>query len=251
MLLSVVIITKNEAHIIGTTLQSLQGLTDDIVMVDSGSTDDTISIGKQFNARVIEMGWNGYGINKNVGIDAAQHDWILNIDADEALDEELKQALLQLSLTDDRVLYEMRFKNFFCGKWIRFGEWGFDKHIRLFNRKQVRWNTAAVHESLQLPSDARVQLMPGHILHYTTQHQEEYAFKTLAYAKLNAEKYFQQGKKAPLFKQIFSPLFSFIKYYILKAGFLDGQYGWIIALSTAKYTYLKYSFLRKMYRQQA
>ena len=177
MLLSVVIITKNEAHIIGTTLQSLQGLTDDIVMVDSGSTDDTISIGKQFNARVIEMGWNGYGINKNVGIDAAQHDWILNIDADEALDEELKQALLQLSLTDNLVLYEMRFKNFFCGKWIRFGEWGFDKHIRLFNRKQVRWNTAAVHESLQLPSGARVQLMQGHILHYTTQHQEEYAFK--------------------------------------------------------------------------
>ena len=112
MLLSVVIITKNEAHIIGTTLQSLQGLTDDIVMVDSGSTDDTISIGKQFNARVIEMGWNGYGINKNVGIDAAQHDGILNIDADEALDEELKQALLQLSLTDNLVLYEMRFKNF-------------------------------------------------------------------------------------------------------------------------------------------
>ncbi len=251
MLLSVVIITKNEAHIIGTTLQSLQGLTDDIVMVDSGSTDETIAIGQQFNARVIETGWNGYGINKNVGIDAALHDWILNIDADEALDEKLKQSLLQLQLQDERVLYEMRFKNFFCGKWIRFGEWGFDKHIRLFNRKQVRWNAAAVHESLQLPADARVQLIPGHILHYTTQHEEEYAFKTIAYAKLNAEKYFQQGKKANLLKQLFSPLFSFIKYYIFKGGFLDGSYGWTIAFSTAKYTYLKYSFLRKMYHQAA
>jgi glycosyltransferase involved in cell wall biosynthesis len=116
MEISVVIITKNEAHIIANTLQSLQGLSDDIVIVDSGSTDETVNICKQFNALVIETGWGGYGINKNKGIDAAKNDWILSLDADEAIDEELKQALLRLSLTDNSEVFNIRFKNFYCNK---------------------------------------------------------------------------------------------------------------------------------------
>ena len=246
MQISAVIITKNEAHIIGNTLKSLAGLVDDIVIVDSGSTDDTLTICKQFNAKIIQSSWDGYGINKNKGIDAAKHNWILNIDADETIDAKLKQAMLDLSLKKEEEVFEIRFKNFFCKKWIRFGDWGFDKHIRLFNRNKVRWNGDSVHERLQFPEGGMVTRLKGSILHYTTHSREEFNNKTVSYAMLNAEKYFQQGKKANLFKQYFSPLFSFIQNYFFKLGFLDGREGFIIAKATARYTFLKYKYLADM-----
>ena len=246
MPLSVVIITKNEAHIIGTTLQSLQGITNDIVIVDSGSTDATLSIARQFGARIMETTWDGYGQNKNKGIEIAKHDWILNLDADEAIDETLKAAIVGLSLQDDNTVYNFKFKNFFCNKWIRFGEWSGDKHIRLFNRKAVKWNTAAVHEGLTLGSSNKVVLLPGNVLHYTTQHIDEYISKTIAYAKLNAQKYQLQGKQAGFFKLRVSPGLTFFQHYILRLGFLDGWEGYLIAKTTAWYTFLKYSFLKEM-----
>jgi (heptosyl)LPS beta-1,4-glucosyltransferase len=244
--ISVVIITKNEAHIIANTLQSLQGLTDDIVIVDSGSTDDTVAICKKMNARVFETGWAGYGINKNMGIDAAKNDWILSLDADEAIDAELQQNLLGLSLANEEEVFDIRFKNFFCNKWIRFGEWGFDWHIRLFNRKKVLWNNVAVHENLVFPAGVKVTKLKGNILHYTVQNQQDYDAKTDHYARMNAKKYVEAGKKPNLFKQYFSPAFAFIQHYIFRLGFLDGAEGFIIAKTTARYTYLKYHYLKEM-----
>ena len=249
--LSAVIITKNEAHIIANTLQSLAGITDNIVIVDNGSTDNTINICQQFNAHIICTDWKGYGETKNIGIDAAKYDWILGIDADEVIDEELKKAILQIDFSEEKNIFEMKFKNFFCNKWIRFGEWSGDKHIRLFNRKQVRWNNAAVHESLIFPVDTKkVSLKKGSILHYTTNSFDEHVEKTIRYAKQNAEKYFKQGKKANIVKLYLSPFFTFIKYYIFKLGFLDGWYGFLIAKNTAWYTYLKYKFLKEMIIKQ-
>ena len=249
MPLSVVIITKNEAHIIGNTLQSLQGLTDDIVIVDSGSTDDTISICRQFGATVIETGWNGYGPNKNKGIDAAKHDWILNLDADEAIDEELKTYLLTLELKDGGIVYEANFKNFFCGKQISFGEWSGDRHVRLFNRTKIKWNDAAVHESLLFPQGTQTKLLKGNILHHTSNSIDDHINKTIAYAKLNAEKYFRQNKRAGFFKLRVAPGLTFFQHYILRLGFLDGWEGYFIAKTTAWYTFLKYSYLREMHRK--
>jgi glycosyltransferase involved in cell wall biosynthesis len=246
MPLSVVIITKNEAHIIGTTLQSLQGITDDIVIVDSGSTDDTLAIARQFGANIIETGWDGYGQNKNKGIEAAKHDWILNLDADEAIDDTLKTAIATLDLKYENAVYNFKFKNFFCNKWIRFGEWSGDKHIRLFNRKTVRWNTAAVHEGLTLQNSNTVIELPGNVLHYTTQHIDEFITKTIAYAKLNAKKYQLQGKRAGFFKLRIAPGLTFFQHYILRLGFLDGWEGYLIAKTTAWYTFLKYSYLKEL-----
>ena len=244
--ISVVIITKNEAHIIANTLQSLQPVTSDIIIVDSGSTDATIAICKKMNATVIETDWSGYGINKNKGIEAAKHDWILSLDADEAIDVELQQSLLQLVLANDKEVFNIRFKNFFCGKWIRFGEWGFDTHIRLFNRKKVKWNNAAVHENLVLPDDVKIIRLKGNILHYTVQDQQEYFAKMDNYAMMNAKKYFDAGKKSSFFKQYFSPVFAFLQHYIFRLGFLDGPEGFIIAKTTARYTFLKYRYLKEM-----
>ena len=246
--ISVVIITKNEAHIIANTLQSLQAVTNDIVIVDSGSTDDTVAICKKMNATVIETGWSGYGINKNKGIEVAKHNWILSLDADEAIDCELQQCLLQLVCSNENEVFNIRFKNFFCNKWIRFGEWGFDWHIRLFNRKSVHWNNAAVHENLVFPDNVTVTKLKGNILHYTVQSRQEYDAKTDHYARMNAKKYFAAGKKPNSLKQYLSPVFAFIQHYIFRLGFLDGAEGFIIAKTTARYTFLKYSYLREMTR---
>ncbi len=246
MEISVVIITKNEAHIIANTLQSLQAVTNDIVIVDSGSTDETVAICKKFNAVVIETDWSGYGINKNKGIDAAKNDWILSLDADEAIDAGLQQSLLQLALTNSNEVFNIRFKNFFCNKWIRFGEWGFDWHIRLFNRKKVQWNNVAVHENLEFPENVIVTKLTGNILHYTVQNRQEYDAKTDYYARMNAKKYLLAGKKPNFFKQYLSPVFAFIQHYIFRLGFLDGAAGFIIAKTTARYTFLKYHYLKEM-----
>lgn len=248
MNLSVVIITRNEAHIIGNTLQSLQGLTDDLVIVDSGSTDDTLAICRQFKARIIETGWDGYGINKNKGIAAANNAWILNLDADEAIDETLKRSVMELELKDENEVYEARFKNFFCNKWIRYGEWSGDKHIRLFNRNRVKWNEVAVHESLVMLTPLKPRLLKGNILHYTAHSMDEYIQKTVSYARLNAEKYYSQGKRPGFFKLRVAPGFSFFRHYILQLGFLDGWEGYLIARTTAWYTFLKYSLLKEMYK---
>lgn len=248
-MISVVIIAKNEAHIIGQTLQSLQGLSDDVIVVDNGSTDGTQAICRQYNANVIETAWLGYGTTKNIGIDAAKNDWILNIDADEAVDNELRFAILQLPLQNENEVYEMWFRNFFLGKWIKHGEWGADKHIRLFNRNKIRWNNADVHENLTLSAETSVQTLQGHILHYTTHSLEEYQHKTVAYAKLNASKYYRQGKKSSFIKLYLSPFFSFVHNYIIRLGFLDGKEGFVIAKTTAYYTYLKYAFLKQMQQQ--
>ena len=249
MVVSAVIITKNEAHIIGKTLQSLQGITDDIIIVDSGSTDNTLAVCRQFNTTIIEPGWNGYGPNKNKGITAAKHDWILNLDADEVIDETARQSLLALLLMNNNEVFEFQYKNFFLNKWIKHGEWGTDKHIRLFNRTVIKWNEAAVHENLTINTDTKITLLNGHILHYTVQSLAEYEQKTINYAKLNAQKYFEQGKKRNPVKQYISPVFSFLQNYLFRLGFLDGAAGFQIAKTTARYTFLKYAYLNEMIRQ--
>lgn len=251
MNISVVIITKNEAHIIGNTLESIRGVTDDIVVVDSGSTDDTIAICRKYGALIIETDWAGYGINKNMGIEAARHNWILSLDADEAIDAQLAKSILQLQGTNEKEVFDIRFKNFFCNQWIRFGEWGFDRHIRLFNRNTVQWNHVAVHENLVFPDAVIKTRLAGNILHYTVQNREEYAAKTDHYARMNAGKYVAAGRRPSLFKQYFSPLFAFLQHYIFRLGFLDGSAGFIIAKTTARYTFLKYRYLKQMNNNSA
>jgi glycosyltransferase involved in cell wall biosynthesis len=247
MAITAVIITKNEAHIIGTTLATLAGVVNQIIIVDSGSTDNTVEICKTFGATIIETTWDGYGANKNKGIDAAANDWILNIDADEALDGTLKQSIKQLQLKDLNTVYKFKFKNFFCGKHIRFGEWAGDWHVRLFNRQTIKWNNAAVHEALTINNKTLVVALQGNILHYTTTDLNEYKNKTLTYAQLNAKKYFLQGKKANFIKLYIAPIFTFLQHYIFRLGFLDGKQGFVIAKTTAWYTHLKYNYLKQMH----
>lgn len=248
-LLSVVIICRNEAHIIDRTLASAQQVSDDVVVVDSGSTDGTQSIVTNSGATLIETNWEGYGINKNKGVAAARHNWILSIDADEIIDDLLVKQLQTLTLNDTTVVYNIRFRAFLGDKMIRFGEWANDQHIRLYNRTHVSWNEAAVHEGLIFPADTKtITIKEGTIHHYTSKNIEDFAAKTVNYAMLNAQKYHQQGKTASWLQCRIAPGFSFIKNYLFRLGFLDGEAGFTVAKMNAWYTWLKYTRLRELGR---
>ena len=151
---SIVIIARNEAAIIARTLQPLQFITDDVIVVDSGSTDGTQDIVRSYGFNLIETSWDGYGPNKNKGIDTAKYDWILSIDADEIPDKFLVAAMQHIDFNHTHQVFNIQFKTYYCNQLIRFGEWGTDAHIRLFNKTIVRWSEDAVHETLQLPLGA-------------------------------------------------------------------------------------------------
>ena len=247
--LSVVIVCKNGANVLGKTIESFSGLTDDVLVYDNGSTDGTQEIVKETGAKLVEGSWEGFGRTKNKANILAKYDWIFSLDSDEAIDEELKKNLLKENLGDELKVYEFRFKNFLGSKWLRFGEWGNDKHTRLFNRRIVKWNDAEVHESLLHPQGVKKATINGYVLHKTASSINEYKNKMERYAALNAEKYFKQGKKAGMFKIYFSSIFSFIINYILRLGFLDGITGYDLAKVNALYTFLKYKRLHELNQQ--
>jgi len=243
---SVVIITKNEAEAISSCIKVSKTISDDIIVIDNDSTDGTPVIAFGYGCRVYHEHWDGYGANKNKGIKYAKYDWILSIDADEVPDESLVGVLHETALNDPGIVYDINFISYFGRKPVRFGAWGRDHHIRLFNRKFVRWNEPPVHETLVLSPAIKVKKLKGHLHHYSVKDGNECYSKTHHYAKLSAEKYFKCGKKATLVKLYLAPAFHFVKNYVVFLGFLDGLKGWIIARMIARHTWLKYRFLQKM-----
>ncbi|MHB8209527.1 glycosyltransferase family 2 protein [Mucilaginibacter sp.] len=242
---SIVIITRNQAQILDECLDKAKLITDDIVIIDNGNTDN------QDNAyvkgcRAFKKSWDGYGANKNKGISVAKYDWVLSIDADEVPDDELIAALHELDYTNPKVVYDIKFRTYFGNKMIRYGSWGKDHHIRLFNRKVVRWIDTTVHETLVLPPNIQVEKITGYLHHYSVKDVFEYDVKNRLYAKLSAVKYFNSGKKAGFVKLYISPVFGFFKNYVLYLGFLDGREGWQIAKITFKNTRRKYHLLNQM-----
>lgn len=247
---SVVIITKNEAHIIGKVLGSLSGLSDDIVIVDSGSTDGTVEVCDRSGARVIHHIWKGYGEAKNTGNQAARHDWILSVDADEVLNDELRSSLQNVDLNDRSAVYRFRRLNFFSGKLMRHGVWSNDFPTRLFNRQVAAWNLDEVHEGLDFNMQVRSVRLKGSLFHYTAEDPASYRKKMAKYARLNAEKYHRRGKRSGPIKKYLSPLFSFIKFYFFRLGFLDGSQGLQICLIQSRYIHDKYTLLEQLNRQK-
>lgn len=243
--ISVVIITKNEAEMLSKSIPMLQQISDDIMVIDNGSTDETINIARAFGCRVHQKNWSGYGANKNKGIQIARNNWILSIDGDEIPDAALLQAIAELKLDDERAVYDIAFKTYFGSRLIRFGNWGRDHHIRLFNRIHVKWNETQVHETLLLPKKVVVKKLTGCLHHYSVKNVQEHKAKTIHYAQLSAMKYLKNGKKANAVKLYLAPLFHFVKIYLFLLGFLDGWEGFIIAKMAFKNTWLKYHYLSK------
>lgn len=247
---SVVIITKNEAASIEDCIKTASLITDDVVVIDNDSTDDTPLIASRYGCRVFQKSWSGYGANKNKGIAEARYNWILSIDADEVPDEELIKTLHTLILDKPNIVYDIKFRSYFGKKLIRFGNWGNDHHLRLFNRSLVKWGETEVHETLLLPPGAEIKNIAGYIHHHSVTDIADFNRKAVHYAQLSAAKYYKAGKKATFIKLHISPAFGFLRNYILRLGFLDGAEGLSIARVIYKNTHLKYLFL-KQYKEQS
>ena len=243
--ISVVIITKNEADNITDCISNVRLVSDDIIVVDSGSTDTTVKLAEQAGARVIPIKWNGFGDARNIGAANARYDWILSVDADERVASDLALSIKNSDKDDCHVVYGFKRRSFFLGKKIRFGEWGKDSVYRLYNRNHVSWDRSAVHEELTGENITK-KMLNGIVEHYTVTSEAENKEKTARYAILSAEKYFAQGKRATIPKRYVSPAFNFFKSYFLLLGFLDGKPGFIIAQSAYRYALLKYDLLHKL-----
>jgi len=243
MQISAVVITKNSASTLIKCLESLQKVADEVIVVDSGSTDLTVNIAEQYGCRVIHSAWLGYGPTKNLGHQTARGAYILSLDSDEELSADL---ILELNNIRHHLngVYGFKRLNNYCGKWIRYGAWYPDKKTRLFPNN-ILWNDSASHEQLILNSDQKITYLSGSLLHYAYRNKEELKAKTYLYASLGAISKKNTSKFAAALKMIFSPIVSFVKSYLIKRGFLDGRFGFDISFYNAMGTFLKYKNLLK------
>ena len=250
MKISACLITLNEERNLPRCLKSVAPLVDEILLVDSGSTDRTLDLARDLGSRVISQSWLGYVGQKNFALDHAQHDWILSIDADEEISPELAAAILR---GENRFLgplsgYQFSRLVFYRGRWIRHGDWYPDRLVRLFRRDQARFRGGRVHEQLQLPGEHPV--LPGHLHHFTYDDPADRVRRCALYANLWARSAHDQGRRAQPWTGPLHALARLGKGYLLKRGFLDGAIGWDIALGNAREVRLKYRLLRQWHRNQ-
>lgn len=249
--LSAVIITKDEEWNIGRCIDSLKGVADDIVVVDSGSTDNTEAICKEKGARFVYNKWEGYIEQKNFANNLAKHPYILSIDADEALSEQLRNSILEAKDSLEADGYEMNRLTNYCGKWIRHGGWYPDRKLRLFHRDKFEWGGEKIHEAMVMKeSNARIERFSGDMLHYSYYNISQHIAQANHFTNMTAELAVEKGKRSCMFKIIFSPAVKFIRDYILKLGFLDGYYGYIVCRISAQATFMKYSKIRQIRKEQ-
>jgi glycosyltransferase involved in cell wall biosynthesis len=248
MLISVVIIAKNEANNIAACIESAGLISDDIIVVDSGSNDGTQEIALKANASVHLITWQGYGNSRNTGANHAKYDWVFALDADERISKGLASAIKEIGNPPPQMVYGCWRRNYYGKKVLHYGEWGNDTIYRLYNKNYARWDDAMVHECLTAKNIEK-KLLPGYIEHYTIKNLQEFRVKLEQYADLQARNFYEQGKRASFFKRFFSPAVNFMSGYVLKLGFLDGYAGFEIAKMNAHYTWLKYNLLYNMYKR--
>ncbi len=225
-------------------------MSDDIIVCDTGSSDDTINIARECGARVFSILWEGYGKSKNTAIGFARHDWILSLDSDEKIDKELFQQLYSWKPDDSHSVYQVLWKNFLGEDWIKHSDWRRSWKNRLFNKQVVAWDDAIAHEDILSREKINFKRMGGFLEHYSFTGPGEYQSKMDNSARLTAIKYFRQHKNSGLLHLLLSPAICFVKTYFIRLGFLDGKNGWLIATTSANYTFKKYWLLRKLNRNK-
>lgn len=245
MPLSVVLITQDAASKIESCLASL-GFADEILVVDSGSRDATREIALGHGARVIESEWRGFGPQKQFAVEAASHPWVLCIDADERVSPELALEIVATLRRPDHAAYAMPRRNRFLGRWLRHGEGYPDWSLRLFDRRHARWSDDKVHE--KVVADGPVGRLRGDLLHESADTLARYLDKQNRYTTLQAEQLHGAGRSAGLPQLILSPLARFLKFYVLRLGFMDGLPGLVhivIGCTNSFHKYAKLIELRK------
>jgi (heptosyl)LPS beta-1,4-glucosyltransferase len=248
--ISAVIITFNEERNIARCIESLLPVMDEIIIIDSFSTDNTKEICSAYPVKFIENNWLGYSQTKNFGNSLATFNFIFSIDADEALSESLQQEILTLKKGKLNGVYKVNRLTNYCGKWIYHSGWFPDWKIRLFPKDFSKWNNAIVHEELEFSHSLPEEKFQSVLEHYSYFSHEQHQQKADNYSLLTAKKYFDQKKKSMFFSPCLSGLSRFISMYIIKLGFLDGRSGFIIAKISAKSNFLKYKELNRLYREK-
>jgi glycosyltransferase involved in cell wall biosynthesis len=246
--LTAVVITHNVEDTIGDCLTALQKVADEILVLDSFSDDGTVEICRKMGVTLVPQAWLGYSATKNLGNSMARHDWILSIDADEVLSGELMTSLQNLAPEDGKVYAFDRLTNY-CGKWIKHSGWYPDWKVRLFNRKDVRWQGDFVHETLVIPAGFEEIRLAGKLYHYSYKNSGDHLRRLEKYARLSAQEQFERGKKASFAARWLSPAARFVRTYFIKKGFLDGWEGWVISRRGAYMVRLRYRILRELWQQ--
>ncbi len=251
---SVCMITLNEEDHIREACESVSWA-DEIVLVDSGSTDRTRQIAEECGARVFENAWPGFAAQREFATSHATHDWIFSLDADERVSEELRASIISLFLKPDTDLadgYRIPRRAFYMGRWIRGGGWYPDRQLRLYRKSKGHWQGAHIHESIRMNRDARIEPLSGDLLHYTVRDAaEHHRMIGERYAPLGARKMLEQGRRtSPLKIATIGPA-TFIRNFILKGGFRDGLAGLSIATFAAHHAFLKHLQLWELQNQQS
>jgi glycosyltransferase involved in cell wall biosynthesis len=251
--LSAIIITFNEEQNIAATLDAAWKVADEIIVVDSGSTDKTKDICIEKGATFITQKWLGFGRQRNFAVTQAANDYILVLDADEVLDDRLIKSILQIKKEGyTEQIYLLRRLNFYYGKCIRYGMENPDIKARLYDKSFAKWNDKLVHEDLEYRATLKAVKLKGYLLHYTNKTISEHIIKADRYSNLASLDYFERRKRNPgIIKLVINPAFTFIKAYFLKAGFLDGWYGLILAKLHAGISFQKYAKLKILYYQDS
>jgi glycosyltransferase involved in cell wall biosynthesis len=238
--LSVVLITHNAAAQLPECLASV-AFADEVVIVDSGSTDGTQALAGRYGARVVAKEWLGYGRQKQFAVEQAAHDWVLCLDADERVSPELAASMVRALQAPAAPVYRMARRNRFLGRWLAHGEGYPDWSPRLFDRRQARWSDDSVHEKVLYA--ATPGTLQGDLLHDSAEDLGRYLEKQNRYTSLAAQELHRRGKSAGLPELVFSPLVRFVKFYLLRLGFLDGLPGLLHIAIGCMNSFVKYAKL--------
>lgn len=250
--ISAVIITKNEEKNIERCIQSVENVADEIVIIDSFSTDRTQNIATSFSKVVfVSHEWEGYSGSKNFGHSVARHNWILSIDADEALSPGLQAAIQSVKESDRDANYRFARLTNYCGSWIKHCNWYPDYKIRLFNKQWSKWVGDSVHETLSFSRNVETITLKGDCYHYTISSLEDHFDKVNKYSSLWAKEAYAKGKKKGYFSLFFKPLTAFLQTYIWRLGFLDGFHGFTISVLSGVSKFQRISKLINLHKTGA
>jgi glycosyltransferase involved in cell wall biosynthesis len=238
MKITATVVTLNEEQNIGEALESISWA-DEIIIVDSESTDRTVEIARQYTDQIFIRPWPGYSAQKNFASEKASHDWIFNLDADERVSPDLVEEIESLKRNGEPSAsgFELPRRTFYLGRWIKHSGWYPDFKVRLYNRRVGRWRGDYVHESVEV--DGRVARLSGALLHYTVRNASEHHLRIDLYTTLAAEEMLAEGRQISVASLLFSPVMAFVRSYIFRRGFLDGVPGLAIAAFAAHYVFLK------------
>jgi glycosyltransferase involved in cell wall biosynthesis len=246
MKISFVIITFNEQKNIEKCLKSIISVADEIIVVDSFSTDDTKEICQKFNCRFYENKFENYSAQKNYANSLVIFDYIFSIDADEVLSEELINSINKLK-TNNLITqsFQVQRLNNYCGKWIKHGGWYPDIKTRMWKNNTATWK-GEIHETLVFDTKMPAKLLKGNLLHYSYYSIDQHILQANKFSTLSAKMLYEKGKKVNFLQILLKPFWKFLRNYFFKGGFLDSYYGFVISIISAHETFLKYSKLKQL-----